>query len=123
MESCSWVRFGGGSDDLPEKSIWRRNPKVHKGTKGWSHVPWVRFGGGWTIYREKVLGDETLTSTMGQKGGVMFIIESLICFTKVEQNFENPNLEFLPQKWSKTLKTRIRNLLHKIGAKLKNLES
>ena len=99
------VRFGGGSDDLPEKSIGRRNPKVHNGTKGWSHVPWVRFGGGWTIYREKVLGDETLTSTMGQKGGVMFIIESLICFTKVEQNFENQNLEFAPQKWSKTLKT------------------
>ena len=81
-------------------------------------VPWVRFGGGWTIYREKVLGDETLTSTMGQKGGVMFIIESLICFTKVEQNFENPNLEFAPEEWSKTLKNQILNLLLKSRAKL-----
>ena len=85
-----WVRFGGGSDDLLEKSIGRRNPKVHNGTKGWSHVPWVRFGGGWMIYREKVLGDETLTSTMGQKGGVMFIMESLICDSKIKLAFASP---------------------------------
>ncbi len=27
--------------------------------------------------------------------------------TKVEQNFGKPNLEFAPQKWRKTLKTKI----------------
>ena len=63
-------------------------------------------------------GGGGILNLLHKSGAKLWKPESWICSTKVEQNFEKPNVEFAPQKWSKTFKNRILNLLHKCGATL-----
>ena len=51
-----WVRFSGGSDDLPQKREYKSPPKKkhkHK-DEDWWLFPGFTSVGGWTIYNKKV---------------------------------------------------------------------